>query len=176
MAIKKAPTPEPEPTANLPQLNLLQVQPYGPGFNYWQLHVTITGITPLLMNNPASMWEPKVILAGSRGKNIPTPEEEAKRGLYVLENDELYFPGLGLRNCVLDGTSRGNFKINKKPLKVPLASALIIPNERLPLTRAGMPFGAVRDAANGYTIDRRRAVIQGQGIIRSRPRLAEGWQ
>ena len=50
MVIKKATTTEPEPTANLPQIELQQVQPYGPGFNYWQLHVTITGITPRLLS------------------------------------------------------------------------------------------------------------------------------
>ena len=46
MATKKATTTEAEPTTNLPLIDLQQVQPYGPGFNYWQLHVTITGITP----------------------------------------------------------------------------------------------------------------------------------
>lgn len=163
-------------TRNLPTPMIAKVQPYGPGFNYWQLHVTITGLTPLLMNNPAAMWEAKPALAGSRGKNIPTPEAEAERSLYKNADDRLFVPALALRNCVLESTSRGDFRIGRRSLKIPLASGLIIPDERLLLTRRGAPITGFLDEETGYTICRMRAVVQGQGIIRSRARIAAGWQ
>ena len=158
-------------TSPLPDIQVSLTQPYGPGFDYWELHAVATGVTPLLQHNPASMWEGRGVGASTRGKNIPTPEDEARQGAYILPTGQLYMPALALRNCFLEGCSRGDFRVGRKPLKVPLASGLIIPGEKLPLTRGSAPI-----METDYEISQMRAVIQRAGIIRSRPRIAEGWE
>ena len=156
-------------TSSLPDIQVGLTQPYGPGFDYWELHAVATGVTPLLMHNPASMWEGRTAGASTRGKNIPTPEDEARQGAYILPTGQLYMPALALRNCFLEGCSRGDFRVGRKPLKVPLASGLIIPGKKLPLTRGGAQI-----METDYEISQMRAVIQRQASSAAGPGSPRG--
>ena len=37
-------------TSSLPDIQVGLTQPYGPGFDYWELHAVATGVTPLLID------------------------------------------------------------------------------------------------------------------------------
>lgn len=122
----------------------------------------ITGLTPLLMNNPASM------AAGL--PRIPKPEVEAKAKLYIRSTGELFLPAAQFRNALLYG-SKGK-KIGKvgapgvmaANVQVPLdcEECILTDTDGIPLTEAS------------YTIDVRTAVVQGNRIFRARPRL-DNW-
>lgn len=59
----------------------------------------ITGLSPLLLHNPAGSMEAQ---AGGvkKAKVIPLPDEEAKRGLYV-QDGKLYLPSIAFRRSLI---------------------------------------------------------------------------
>ncbi len=130
-----------------------------------ELRFNIHGTFALLMNNPASMTAgPQT--AGR--KVIPTPEEEAKRGLYKDDNGNLYVPAVGVRNGVLKGST--GLKSGRVFLKTAMTGSLMLYTERFPLLRPdGSPI------TDYDTIDQRRVVIGKAGIIRSRSQIDLNW-
>ena len=131
-----------------------------------QVKVTfkITGTTPLLCHNPAMM------VAGPKSigqKKIPTPEEEAKQGVYDI-NGVAHIRKLSFHRALLRACS--GKKVGKRSAKTVVAGA-IEPHEPedefIPLMDdKGKPIPATK-----YSVDTRRAVVQGQGIMRSRPKF-----
>jgi hypothetical protein len=121
----------------------------------------VVGLSPLLTNNPASMSTQD---GGPKKKKIPSPEEEAKAGLYVNANGCYYIPSIAFRSALL--AAMVGKKIGKRAARTIMAASvfnadeqtiLIDPDTEKPLTE--------------YVIDSRRAVVQGQGITRHRPRF-----
>jgi hypothetical protein len=109
----------------------------------------------LLLHNPAGMC------ASNGGKKvIPTPEQEAKAAAYYLEDGEtLAIPGWNLFRSLVKAAAA--FKDGKKSMSRIVAGGVIVEPEML-------SFGT-----KNYAIDTRRAVVQRQGILRSRPLLKD---
>lgn len=126
----------------------------------------ITGVSPILMNNPINMQKP-----GGKGatnvKTIPSAEEEAKKSLYVLPDGKLFGPALGFRSGLLEA-AKGR-RIGKKSAKTILGGAVFCTGEQVLLYH---PKSRKQLTNKDYIIDSRRAVIQKTaGIIRSRAKI-----
>lgn len=124
----------------------------------------VRGLTPLLTHNPASM------VAGpkkpTKGKDIPTPEVEAERGCYRDEEGRFCIPSIGFRNALLVASKQFKGK-GRKSLFDTLAH-IMTERELTPILDAkGKP-------AKSYVIDTRRAMVQRNGVMRSRPKF-EDW-
>lgn len=133
-----------------------------------KLYLKYKGLSPLLMHNPAGSMIP----SGGRGisrKVIPSPEEEAKAGRYVLPDGNFYIPAIAVRNSMLGGAK--GYRIGRVAAISILSGALDIIDEAFPLLRDDEPLNG-----ENYSIDTRRAVVQGQGILRSRARIELPWQ
>jgi hypothetical protein len=127
----------------------------------------ITGISPLLMDNAASMLTPKPV--GARAKAIPTPETEAESGAYRLPDGALYFPTLAFRQALIDaGTGR---RIGKRGATSVLSGTVFLPDG------VGLETPLVdpdtSEPLHNYVVDIQRAVIRTTkaGVARARPRL-----
>lgn len=139
---------------------------------------TLKGDSALLMHNGESMsslpgakpadWPP-------RQKWIPTPEVEAEHSTYRFPDGALGIPSMNLYKCVVtaamdfgaqDASGR---QIARKNASSFVASALApdAPMFEL-LDDDGVPIPT-------YAIDARRAVVQGQAVIRARARIDLPW-
>lgn len=125
---------------------------------YW-----IEGLTPLMQHSPRAMTVAKT---GLGKKKIPSPEDEAELGTYRLANNQLGHPSRAFIAALMKACIHR--RIGKKAAKGVLQSvvfniedqefvALVDPETREPLRE--------------YVIDTRRAVVQGQGVMRSRPKV-----
>lgn len=130
------------------------------------LEFILNGTSPLLMHNPAAMQQTRD--KGLGRKRIPTPEDEAAEGLYKTVSGDFYVPAIAVRNAMLTG-AKGS-RIARRAAMPILAAAVIMAEEEFPLTdEADKPI-------KRYGIDTRRAVVQKQGIMRSRPRIDLPWR
>jgi len=140
-----------------------------------KLTFTVIGKSPLLTHNPAQMQKPpgpgEKPGKSARGKEIPSPEEEAKRGLYLDEKGRFCGPGVGLRNGLVRAAAAWRAPWQKKRENMrSLVAGCVAEPELVPiLDKDGKP-------AKTYEIDSRRAMVQRQGIVRSRPKFAVGWR
>lgn len=134
-----------------------------------EMKFSIMAKSPLLTHNPASMKKPGKGRAELGGQTIPLPEVEAEAGLYINEG-RMCFPGIGVRNAIVRAASAWGIPGGKKKDKLSsIIAHIIVKEEWIPiLETAGKPV-------KNYSIDSRRAVVQRQGIIRSRPRF-EDWR
>lgn len=140
-----------------------------------RLTFTIVGKSPLLTHNPASMQAPTSDLSkgGKRkaGAEIPTPAEEAERGLYLDEEGRFCGPGVGLRNALVKAAAawRAPWQKKRENMRSLLAGCIVEPELVPVLDEKGKP-------AKTYAIDSRRALVQRNGIVRSRPKFPQGWR
>jgi hypothetical protein len=131
-----------------------------------RVKVTIIGKAPLLTHNPAKMGERK---SGAKGATyIPSPKEEAENGLYV-QDGKFGFPGIGIRNAYVQAA--GQWKV-----KLPGSSKKMSARSIFATTQVSPEMCVLLDPKTGkplkdYEIDTRRAVVQRNGILRSRPRF-----
>jgi hypothetical protein len=120
--------------------------------------VEIEGTSPILLHNPAGMARTGAVKKDS--KSIPTPEEEAKASCYWMPDESsLMFPGDNIQSAMLRVAS--GYKANKKALTPFVAGSVQIEPEHV-------PFGT-----KDFVVDTRRAVVQRQGILRSRAKLPQ---
>lgn len=126
----------------------------------------LTGYTPLLMHNPAQMRQG----GGAKTKRIPTPEEEAEAGLYADMKGLLYLKFIAIRNCCLKGGR--NYKVGKMTVGMFLGGCILNEDLDAPCYLENAKTGAPL-TKNDYEIDTRRAVVQKQGILRSRPKIRD---
>ena len=129
------------------------------------LYFLIVGLTPMLQHNPSAM----VFKRGVHSPTTPSPEEEAAAGRYLLPDGNFCVPANAVRASMLKG-ARG-LRSGKFSLKSILAGAITTGDELFPLLRNGKPI-----AGNDYSIDIRRAVVQGQGILRARAKIELPWE
>jgi hypothetical protein len=135
-----------------------------------EFRAEIHGVTPLLMNNPASMSMSADAKAKGK-KSIPTPDEEAAAKAYRLPSGDLCMPTVMLFQSMIEAGKLLNDPDNpRRRISYKIAAALFPPAaEGFPLLNGkGKPL---RD----YAIDVRRAVVQGSGIQRARPRIEIPW-
>jgi hypothetical protein len=136
------------------------------------LRFQVTGISPLLLHNPAGMQQASA--PGIKVKRIPTPEEEAEASTYRLEGGQLYLQSIALRSALI-AASKGR-KIGKTAAAQVFSAALFTLAEACPLTLPdGTLLAGKAGEPHGYVIDMRRAVVQNNGVTRCRPKLPE-WQ
>lgn len=123
------------------------------------IKVKIEGVKPILLNNPASMGAG---LTNARGANvIPSPQAEADGKLYWTDDrSSIAFPSIAVMRCILGVSSLYKDPQNKKMSITPLLAGSV---EIDPLM---IPFNTLE-----YSVFTCRAVIQGKGIMRSRPKL-----
>ena len=129
----------------------------------------ITGISPLLMNNPASMRPaPK----GAVKKTIPTPEAEAAMKVYAEKNGQakphLYMPSIAFRSSLIRACI--GKRIGKVGAKTLVSAGVFIVEEKCFLVQPG-----TKKPITEYEILTVRAVVQRQGVLRSRPKINE-WE
>lgn len=108
----------------------------------------------ILLRNPAGMGQ-------SNGKKvIPTPEQEAAAGCYWTEDKtSIAIPSWNLFRALVKAAAA--FKNGKSTMSRVIAGGVSV-------EPAMLSFGTKE-----YAIDRRRAVVQKQGILRSRPLLRD---
>ena len=124
----------------------------------------VSGIPPfaLLTHNPASMRRTEANTV--KTKKIPSAEDEARAGLYLDEEGHFMVNTVGFRSSLLNGA---------KGKKVGKASAISV----LQATVFNVDELAIlidpktEKPIKSYIVDTRRAIIQRQGIMRSRPRF-----
>lgn len=131
------------------------------------LHIQLNGLSALLMNNPTSMTR----LEGAKlsRKTIPSPEEEAAPKRYLLPDGNFYIPAIAIRSSMLNGAK--GYRIGKRPAREILSAAVTLTEEKFPLKRSGNPING-----SDYSLEIRRAVVQRQGVMRSRPRIDLPWE
>jgi hypothetical protein len=125
----------------------------------------ITGISPILMSNPANMRRG----AGESAikKRIPSAEEEAESLAYRNAQGQLYVPADWFRTAGLNAT-RGR-RIGKVAASGPFKAGVFLTE----------PFCILRNAETDepiteYELDTRRVVVQRQGVMRTRP-MIQNW-
>jgi hypothetical protein len=123
----------------------------------------VTGLSPLLVNNPAGMTRSDPNTVGT--KKIPTPEEEAKAKLYVNADGNYYILSEAFRSSIIGkGGGASGRKMGKRSAISIVSGALftVEPHAVLLDPDTWKPL-------KKYEIDTRRAVVQNQGVLRSRP-------
>src|SRR5262249_20439363 len=136
------------------------------------IKLKITGVGSILMHNPESMRGGGDTGVPQRGgKKIPTPYEEAKAGLYALPNGQLYIKSDALREVAIIASSdtRDPSRKGRATMARRFAASVFLCTEHCPLYRPeGQPI--TKDDKD-WVIDSRRAVVQRNGILRSRPKI-----
>lgn len=119
-------------------------------------HIRIEGTAPLLMHSPSGLGATKK----ARGV-VPPPEEEAELGLYRDGNGKIIVPARCIEGAITkSGAAKTAPGQGKKTYKQFILAGVQVVQEEVPLIYEG-----------DYIIDKRRAVIMRQGIIRCRPRF-----
>jgi hypothetical protein len=136
----------------------------------------ITGSGGLLMHNPAGMRASSGEIERG-GRKIPLPYDEAKAGLYVLPSGigQLYVKsdwfreaGLIAASDVKDPTRKGRATLTRR-----FSASVFLTRDHCPLFRASDPTKPITDKDEDWEVDTRRVVVQKNGILRSRPKIAD---
>ncbi len=154
---------------------------------YKVVTLRIEGISPVLMHNPSGSMLTKPGEAGPKraGKKIPAPYDEARSGLYVNTDDslapeegadpvQLFVPSDALREAGLlaaksfrDTSRRGNATWEQR-----FGASVFLSTDRFLMENtSGKP---ITSADQDWSVFTKRAVVQGQGIMRSRA-LVRDW-
>jgi hypothetical protein len=133
------------------------------------IHARVVGVTPLLMHNPRHSMVTGDVKVAAR-KTVPTPEDEAERGLYKHPDGWLYVGADHLREAIKRAAKGLRTQGSRKPILPLIAAGLFIVDEHFQLTREGKPITTYD------RIDIRRAVVQKQGILRARPVVGLPWE
>jgi len=124
----------------------------------------VTGLRPLLLHNPASMVRQS---DGLITRKIPTPEVEAEASAYRDEDGVLYLPSIAFRSSMIGkgGGAMGR-KVSKQTAAQIVSSCVFLSEERCRLIDPD-----TAEPLKTYEIDTRRAMVQNNGVLRSRPML-----
>lgn len=126
------------------------------------IKITVDGLTALLLHNPAGMGTGNDGLS-VKGKNIPTPHEEAEAGAYRMPDGQLALPSFAFRGALLSA-AKGR-KLGKAFATAIVRGSVFVTSELTPLWHPdGSPL-------KEYEIDARRARVGTAGITRCRPKL-----
>jgi len=122
-----------------------------------KIQVEITGITPLLMNNPIAMLNPKQ--EGKLSTENRDPVEEAKKVLYLDEKGKLYVPATAIKGCLINASAYRKFgKYSAKPI---VAGGVNIFPDRVILSN------------QTWEVDLRTVVIQRARVPKARPKIID---
>jgi hypothetical protein len=142
------------------------------GFRDARFRAHIVGVSALLMNSPAGMRAASDELKRSSESNVPLPGVEAESKAYRLSTGELYIPPAAIRGSMVEAGKEFRNPTNKRAtLTKPVAAALGAPASEAFVLHDGDGAPVLQ-----YVLDSRRAVVQKQGIVRSRARINPPWQ
>ena len=127
-----------------------------------RLTIIVDGRTPLLTHNPQSM---AVVHGPSKQSRIPDPQDEAEAGCYRRDDGALCIKGDSFRGSLL--LAAGAWKTKGKATMKSRLAHIVVTEELIPIKHKD---GAL---ATSYEIDRRRVMVQKNGIIRSRPKFID---
>lgn len=124
----------------------------------------VTGVSSLLMNNPASMSIASTGTEKATTKKIPTPEAEAAAKVYRGEGDQLFIRSMAFRAALLSACM--GRKIGKLTAWKLMSAGVFCAEDKCYLEhpKTGKP---IKD----YIINTMRAVVQRSGVLRSRPEV-----
>jgi hypothetical protein len=124
--------------------------------------LVFVGTSPLMTHNPAVMQTQR----RGKGKEIPSPEDEAEAGTYRLADGSCGIPGVAFRDGIVKAGAAWRQPRGRSMMGT-LLEHIHIEEDLVPLaTVDGSPV-------TSYEIDVRRAVVQKQGILRARPKFRE---
>ncbi len=121
--------------------------------------VEIKGVTPLLMNNPETMIEEAQVNKKVTDKTAKRNKEEEAEKLTYKDKGKLYVPAEAIKGSLLNASSFK--KIGKYAAKSIVAGGVFIKPEKVFLNK------------NTYEIDLRTVVIQGNRVVKARPKVPE---
>lgn len=129
--------------------------------------VRIRGIRPLLMHSPQAMMEEE----GTKRKGERhDPKEEATRLLYRDPNGKICVPAVNVKAAIRDAAK--DYKVpskGSKTFKEYVRAGIVVEPEYITLIT---PSG---DPEKDWVVDLRPVVVQGNRIIRARPRF-DDWE
>jgi len=145
----------------------------------------MTGVSAILMHNPASMRQTDADEIQRGGKKIPLPLDEARSYLYSLPNKQLYIgsdcfreAGLIAAKSIRDPTRKGRASMTDR-----FGASVFLSGETCPLFRATGSHAPImaepepdslKDIAGEWSVFTKSVVIQKARIIRHRPKI-EDW-
>ena len=125
------------------------------------IQVEIKGISPLLMNNPASMLDEATQSKTRKRTEKRDIKTEAESLAYKDNKGFLYIPAQAVKGCLIGGASYIKFgKFSAKPI---IAGAVHISPDKISL------------GTKNYEIDIRTVVIQRNRVPKARP-MIEDWK
>lgn len=132
------------------------------------LTMRVKGTYALLTHNPMSMFiaNNNNSKAKKGDRTIPTPEEEAEGGLYRLEDGGFALPGFAFRNSILQAAMKWKKPKSRVSMIYDMANLMVV-EELVPLINDD------GSRITSYEIHTMRAVVQGNGIMRSRPKFRD---
>ena len=138
-----------------------------------KIEVKITELSPILMNNLASMEDGDTDGVKTKKKKYVDTDEAEKR-VYRLDNGQLYIPAVAFRGSVINSGGGAMYrKLGQHSAASRFSAGVFLLDEKCPLVdaKSGKPI-------KKYQIDKRAVVIQ-QGskknrVMRCRP-LIDNW-
>ncbi len=120
--------------------------------------IELTGDSPLLMNNPATMMDEQTSTKKTAKYNH---KERAEKLAYKDDKGILYVPAAAIKGCIIGGASYVKFgKFAAKPM---IAGGVHIKPEKVSL------------GTKKYELDIRTVVIQRARVVKARP-MIENWK
>jgi hypothetical protein len=126
-----------------------------------KVKVELTGITPLLMNNPKSMIDKSMNKEVKQTTEKYDLEGEAKKLAYVTDEGELYVPAEAIKGALINAASYK--KIEKYAAKPIIAGGVFILTPQILLN------------TKKYDLDVRTVVIQRMRVVKGRP-MIKNWK
>lgn len=120
-----------------------------------RVKVELTGISPLLMNNPIAMLEEKTDKLRTEKRN---PTDDAKKTLYLDENGKLYVPSTAIKGTLINAAAYRKF--GKYAAKSIVAGGVTILPEKIILE------------PQKWEIDYRTVVIQRARVPKARGKVS----
>ena len=149
-----------------------------------ELHTwKITGISPLLQNNPCEMWaapvEEKEMKTGGRGRKPMYPGDTeafkvAKRSLYVNDDGDLYHPAASFMNSLFDACAKRYFG-KAAALGIIVMAVRIVEEEFLLYDPNTLDAKKPKKLTTEWVVDKRRGWNHNSdvGIVCIRPKWRE---
>jgi hypothetical protein len=129
----------------------------------FETHVwKLTGITPLVQNNPAETLTSGADTELTAGKKVYDDAEEARIRTYVTEDGQYYHPSAAIRAALL-AASTGR-KISKRSAKSVLAGSVF------PMEQEMLLKDEKGKSLKKYEIYKCRVKVGTAGVLRCRPR------
>lgn len=142
-------------------------------FELERLSIKVVGMSPLLCHNPASMKAASPDTTRTKSK-IPSPEEEAKAGLYVDEDGDYAFPNGALYSALVTSAELLKLKAGSGRMAPSVAGILMGGLGTDHNVRAVKLLDPeTMNPLKSYEVDLQRVVIpsSGSSVIRARPRF-----